>query len=154
RLGRCQLALADLDAALKLRPDDLISQVYHADAHLCANDVSAAISDYSSILATHQNADVYAMRGRVRLRSGDAAGAVDDFTHQLQIVRKNAYAFLWLQIARRRAGVFDKKISAVEADHFSTGTWPGAVAGLYAGDETIDDVLKAAARGDQLAAEY
>lgn len=154
RLGHCQLALADLDAALKQRPDDIDAQVYHAEAHLCANDLPAAIADYTAILAVHQNPDVYSLRGRVRLRSGDAVGAVDDFTRQTAIVPKNGYAELWLLIARRHAGTFDAKIAAKEADRFSSHTWPGAALLLYTGDETVSEVYSAAARGDQKAPEF
>jgi len=154
RLGHCRPALADLDAALNLRPDDLDARVYHADAHLCSADYAAAIADYTTLLGTHPNADVYGMRGRIRLRTGDAAGAVEDFTRETTIQPKNAYAQLWLFIARRRAGTFDAKVAAAEADRFSSHTWPGAALQLYTGYEKPDEVLKAAMRGDQKAAEY
>jgi lipoprotein NlpI len=154
RLGHCQLALADLDETLKQRPDDIDAQVYRADAHLCARDFPAAVADYTAILDKHQNADVYAMRGRVRLRTADNAGAVADFTRQTEIQPKNAYAQLWLFIARRRAGTFDAKVAAKEADRFSSRTWPGAVLQLYTGDETVTEVYTAAARADQKAPEF
>jgi len=154
RLGHCKLALADLDEALKLRPDDLDTQVYRAEAHLCAGDFAAAIADYTAILDKHANADVYGMRGRVRLRNGDAAGAVEDFTRETAIQPKNGYAQLWLFIARRRGGTFDAKLAAREADRFSSRIWPGPALLLYTGDETPDEVLRAATRADQKAAEY
>jgi lipoprotein NlpI len=154
RLGHCKLALADLDEALRLRPDDLDTQVYHAEAHLCANETAAALADYTALLDKHANADVYAMRGRIRLRTGDAAGAVEDFTHEAAIQPKNGYAQLWLFIARRRAGTFDAKVAAAEADRFSSRIWPGALLMLYTGDDKPDEVLAIAARGEQKAAEY
>ena len=154
RLGHCKLALADLDEALKLRPDDLDAQVFHAEAHLCANEPAAAIADYTALLDKHQNADVYGMRGRVRLRNGDFAGAVDDFSKEAAIQPTNPYAQLWLFIARHHAGSFDAKLAATEADRFSSHVWPGAVLLLYTGYEKPDDVLAIAARGEQKAAEY
>jgi lipoprotein NlpI len=154
RLGHCRLALADLDAAMKLRPDDIDIQVYRADSHLCAGDMPAALADYTALLDKHPNADVYAMRGRVRLKTGDSTGAVDDFTRQAAMQPKNGYAQLWIFIARRRAGTFDAKIAANEADRFGSHTWPGAALMLYTGDKTADEVLGAAARGDQKAPEF
>ena len=151
--GQCQLSLDDFDAALKLKPDDVDSQIYRAGAHVCAKDLTAALADYSTILDKSPAADVYGARGLLRWRMRDFAGASEDFAQETRMMPTNPYAVLWLETARLRAGQFDSKIAGQDADKVDSRHWPAPLLSLLAGDKTADDVDREALRPDARPAE-
>jgi tetratricopeptide (TPR) repeat protein len=153
RLRRCDLALADFDAALKLKPDYGDALALRAGAHACRKDFTAALADFSALIDKAPVAESYAGRGRLRWETGDFADAADDFAQQLRLAPSNGYAFLWLESARQHAGTFDAKRAARDADAISTRHWPGALVSFYVGDETVDEVDREAARPDVAAAD-
>ncbi len=152
RLRRCDLALADLDTALTLKPGDYDTLGIRANAHACARDFAAAFADYATMIEKSPTADAYAARGRLRWRTGDFAGAADDYAQAVRLHPKDGYAVLWLEIARIGAGTFDAKLAAKDADDVDTRQWPGRAVALYAGDATPEEVDRAAARADALPA--
>lgn len=152
-MDRCESALADFDAALKLRPDDLDTLVYHAEAHICMHDLASAEGEMTAIVSKTPTASTHRVRGSVRWRMGNFAGAAEDYADVLRIDPADAYDFLWLQLARQRAGSFDPKLAQNDGNGLKLRNWPGAVASYYLGDDDADEVLRAAARPDREPAE-
>jgi tetratricopeptide (TPR) repeat protein len=150
RVGRCALALADLDKALTLKPGDYDTLGTRASAHVCAGDTAAALADFTTMIAQSPNADVYGARGHLRWRTGDFSSAADDFASELNLNRANGYAMLWLEVARIGAGTFDPAVAAKDGSDVSSHAWPGRAVALYGGDATPEEVDSAAQRGDKL----
>jgi len=78
RMGsvNCKLALA-IRRRVKLRPDDIDTQVYSSRLHLCASDMPPPSPDTPPLLdKAPPTADVYAMSGRSASKPAIAAGDV------------------------------------------------------------------------------
>ncbi|MEI9988781.1 MAG: hypothetical protein WDM86_01975 [Rhizomicrobium sp.] len=146
--GRCADALADLDAALKLKPGegDLVAQ--HGFAAACLDKLDVALADYDALVAAKFSTDIYRARGILRWRMGDPAAAVADFSTYVSLFGKDPYGVLWLEMSRARAGALDPSVAADDVRHFDDDKWPGALLKLYAGKLKPDGIAAAVAGGD------
>ncbi len=146
--GRCADALADMDAALKLKPGegDLVAQ--HGFAADCLDKLDVALADYDALIAAKFSSEIYRMRGVVHWRMGDMAAAAGDFSTYVSIVNRDPYGVLWLEMSRARIGALDLSAAADDVRHFNDDEWPGALLKLYAGKLKPDGVAAAVAQGD------
>ncbi len=79
RLGDLEGAVADLDAALGLNPDDGETQVRRGRLHASRRDFDRAIADFDrAIVLGRRDADLYRDRGEARAAVGDEVGAKAD----------------------------------------------------------------------------
>ncbi len=146
RKQKCDLALTDLDASLKLKSDDPTAIGLHADAAICLEKFDAALADLS-MLNFKANPGIYWTRARLYFAAGNYRAAVDDLVAYVGHRTKDPYPTLWLEMARMRAGMLDPKVAARDIDDFDSDNWPAPLLALYAGKAKVEDIPAAAARG-------
>lgn len=84
-LDRLEAALADCDAALKLRPGDFLINDSRGMVYLKMKNYRAAIADYNVVLAVDPDFALPLFgRGVARLRSGDRAGGQADIAKAIK----------------------------------------------------------------------
>jgi lipoprotein NlpI len=142
--GQCATALADLDEALKLKPDYLDAYRMRAGALQCLDRRDDAIADLTAALAQSKDPEIYRQRGRLHWDDGQFAAAADDFAAAAALDRKAAYAVLWYAISAARAGSLDQAKLADMAGALGDD-WPYALLDYFRGKATADDVYKQAA---------
>ncbi len=108
---------------------------------------------FTAILAKSPTVEIRAARGRLRWRMGDFAGAAEDFAEQERLLPPDAYAFLWLQLARLRAGTYDAGLAEKASDPVKFHVWPGPLVSFMLDDSTAEEVDRAAASSDTEPAE-
>ncbi|HEY0107517.1 MAG TPA: hypothetical protein VGB91_15660 [Rhizomicrobium sp.] len=125
--NRCADALADLDAALKLKPGAADLLAPHGIAAECLDKLDVALADYDAAVAARFSIGVTRRRGHLRWRLGDFAGAAEDFAAYVALAKQDAYGVLWLEVSRARAGTLDPKQASDDARHVDDGGWPAAL---------------------------
>jgi len=143
---KCDLALADLDASLKLRPGDLTTVELHVDAATCLEKLDVALAEMSA-LNGKADSEIYWKRARLYFTAGNYRAAVDDLAAYVGRRPKYAYGVLWLEMARLRGGMLDPKVAARDIDDFDSDDWPAPLLALYAGKAKEEDISSAVARG-------
>ncbi len=78
RFGRHRESVADLDAALVLRPGDLRTRTLRAAMRIELEDYPGAIDDLDAFLETRRHFGPLLMRGKAKARVGDLDGALAD----------------------------------------------------------------------------
>jgi tetratricopeptide (TPR) repeat protein len=79
RLGRLELALADYDRSLALRPRDVPTLGARAETRERAGDPAGALADHAAALAIQPaSLAILTARGTLRWRQGDVGGAAED----------------------------------------------------------------------------
>ncbi|MGC2775041.1 MAG: hypothetical protein WA418_05310 [Bradyrhizobium sp.] len=90
-------------------------------------------------------AQAYRELGIASFQAGLLEQSQDDFRRLSEMDPKNADAALWLDLARRRAGLASEL--ADRAKQIDMGKWPAPIVRLFLGQETTEAVLAAADRG-------
>ncbi|MGE0708678.1 MAG: protein kinase [Planctomycetota bacterium] len=99
-----ELVAADLDAAVRLRPDDAEVLYSRATYRRQARDLEGARSDLDRALQlTPDNPRHRATRGLVRGQQGDLAGGIEDLEGAIPRVEREDQPFLTEQLERMRA---------------------------------------------------
>jgi len=143
---KCDLALADLDSSLKLKPDDLTAVELHADAAICLEKFDVALAEMST-LNGKADPEIYWERARLHFTTGNYRAAADDLISYVGRRPKYAYGVLWLEMARLRGGMLDPKVAMRDIDDFDSDDWPAPLLALYAGKAKVEDISAAVARG-------
>lgn len=100
--GNVDAAIATYGEAIKLAPDDVDNYLARAVLLRVKGQNADAVRDYDHALATNPGTlSAYAGRAIVRFMERDFAGAANDF-ERLTRPLPNAYAALWLYLARAR----------------------------------------------------
>ncbi len=146
--GKCQPAVADLDAALKINPADLASLALRGQARACEGDFADAEADFSTAIAVKPVPTFYHDRAWVRFRAENFSGAADDFARPGAERQPAPIRILWLELSRYRAGTLDAKTAAKEVGDLDLDDWPAPLLNLYAGQATPDAALAAAKPGE------
>jgi tetratricopeptide (TPR) repeat protein len=90
QLGDLDGALADLNLALGLNPDDAEALVRRGHLYATRRDFAHAIADFDRAIALGRgDADIYKARGEARAAAGDEAGARSDREHSDQLKAKD-----------------------------------------------------------------
>lgn len=88
-------ALADINQALVINPNNVGALRYRATSKNNNHDFAGAIADYSRALELDpKNAGIYADRGNAKRNQADQAGALADFNQALDLDPKNTTALL------------------------------------------------------------
>ena len=142
--GESDLAIADYDAALKLAPNDARAHVGRAFEWAMKGEYRRASGDYDDVIRLEPSAQRgYFGRGRMRFYAGEFSMAASDFARALQI-EPGTYTALWLFLARKRADIPGEKTLGIDARTSGTGRWPAPIVGLFLGNNTPEDIQKAA----------
>ena len=147
RQGKCHVALADLDQAIKSNATDWAALSLRAEARACDGDLAGAEADFSAAIAVKPAPALYIDRGRIRFRQQNFSSAADDFAPHGEERHPPPYRVLWLEVARRRGGTLDAKTAARDADAVDSDDWPAPLLALYAAKLTSDAALAAVKDG-------
>jgi lipoprotein NlpI len=147
-LGKHQQAIADYDAALRIKPDYQPAYFNRGNSYQAIGRYIEAIADYDvAIKLKADDLNAYAGRGYVRFYLGRYAAAADDFQHGME---SEPYRALWRYLSRARAGQNDTRELALNTVvKLDRDVWPGAIIALYLGQVAPQQVLAAAAKGDE-----
>jgi lipoprotein NlpI len=135
-------AIADYDEAIQQKPlvaayDD------RSIAYFTKGDYNRAITDLNEAIRIDPTYSAACFnRGLANLYGGTVANAVADLSRANQLIRKNAYAALWLDIADRRSNLPSRL--AETTSQIDMSKWPGPIVSLYLGRLTPAAVLTAA----------
>jgi tetratricopeptide (TPR) repeat protein len=103
--GDHRRAIRDYDEAIRIRQEFSEAFNNRGTAYDEMGDHARAIQDFDQAIrldASYQNA--FKNRGRARFFQGKFPAAADDFAKALTLQRTDAYAVLWLHLARSRSG--------------------------------------------------
>lgn len=143
-LGRSKEARSDIQEAQKLRPGNTDLLKCGGEVRYTVGDFEASISDLSRAIALRPNdAEVLFYRGLSHYYLDRLAEASKDFSaaEKLeQAAESRLRPRIWSLLTARRTG----GPASGTADGKSTGVWPEAVLGLFAGKTATGDVLREA----------
>jgi tetratricopeptide (TPR) repeat protein len=109
--GALVAALADLDEALVLAPDDLTAYVLRAQTRVGHGDITGAIADYTTVIRLKPGWSTgHTGRGHAYLANGSPALAVADFAEAIRLNPKAASGYNNRALAHRKAGDLGKAI--------------------------------------------
>jgi len=150
-------AIADYDVAIRLNPTDANAFNSRGNAHNDKQDYDRAIADYDMAIRLDPNAvSSYRSRGYANFYQVNYAAAASDLARAVELQPDQAYAAIWLYLARARAG--DPGAAAeleTNAARLKPADWPYPVAELYLGRRTTADTLAATGKaGDRCEAQF
>jgi tetratricopeptide (TPR) repeat protein len=155
RKGRCGEAIADLDAAIALRPSLIEALTLRAQAHNCAGQGDAALADLDSAIAAAPTTALFALRGEFRWYRGEFALAAEDYLKGVKAQNKRTfeprqglYGLLGYAISATRAKTFDAAAFKTLAHDLPDDEWPAPIVAFIAGTAKLDEVYREAARGE------
>jgi lipoprotein NlpI len=138
-------AIDDFYQALQLDPNDAEVFDLRGSAYLQMGDNDRAVKDYNQAILLDPNyAPAYFNRGVARFMKARFAEAAVDFAAKPQAEPANAYAALWLHMARRKAGEDDAAELSRAMANLNLDRWPGPIIRLYRGQADPEDVRVAA----------
>jgi tetratricopeptide (TPR) repeat protein len=138
-------AIADLDAAVRLNPNDAMTLSNRAYAYQVKGEYGRAIPDLDQAVRLNPFSEaVYLNRGVARLYLRRTEAAIQDFATAVRLRPSDAYAVIWLHLARVRAGQDDRPELARNAARVDRAKWPGPLVDRYLGTSSDDSVRGAA----------
>jgi lipoprotein NlpI len=147
--GQDDLAIFDYTAALRSDPKNAYTLNSRGIAYHTKGLEEYAIADYSSALIIDPNFVAgYNNRGLSQFIAGRFAESAADFKRASDLQPANAYAVLWIHIARLRNGDTDDDL-ATRSALLDNSKWPAPILGIYQGRQTPDGVLAAVSDPDQ-----
>ena len=142
RKGDLDHAIADYDRIIQHPPTEFSSRD-RPDTHPRGDDPVPAIAVSDRTFDPDlRSARAYRARGIASFQAGLLAQSRDDFKRLSERDPKDAYAALWLDLARRRSGLASELAGA--AGRFDMQKWPAPIVRFFLGQETLDAVLAAA----------
>jgi lipoprotein NlpI len=141
-------AIQDYDEAVRFRPEFPEAFNNRGTTYDETGDHARAIQDFDQAIrlnATYQNA--FKNRGRAKFFQGDFAAAAVDFAQALALQRTDAYAVLWLHLARGRSGKSSPDELRRNAEGLDHAAWPWPLVAGYLG-ELDDAAVQRAANQD------
>ncbi|MCY4525929.1 MAG: tetratricopeptide repeat protein [Anaerolineaceae bacterium] len=108
-------ALADLDSAIELWPEETFGRMLRARLHEIEGRPEAAIEDYDELrLLLPERSDVLVERGIFHLRLGDREAAARDFNEAVALFPEDSYARLERAVFLAEAGEFEAALADIE----------------------------------------
>jgi lipoprotein NlpI len=147
RRGDTERAISDYDAALQLRPGDVVALNRRGEARSNRAEFVKALSDYDQAVRLNPRyPPAFRNRARIHFYRGDFVAAAEDFRTAESIDRGNSYSLLWRYISDARSGVVDSAGLAFGWPRLRDG-WPKPLVAFYI--DRIDEaaMLAAAAAG-------
>ena len=120
-----------------------------ASAYLAFGKAENAFRAYDeAVRLAPEDADAYRNRGRAAFHARRVTAAIDDFAAAVKLDPKDAYAALWLHVARARVGQADAAELAANAERLDHSQWPWPVVEFYLG-HSAPETLEAAANSSE-----
>jgi lipoprotein NlpI len=145
--GDHQRAIQDYDESIRLRPEFPEAFNNRGTTYDETGDHARAIQDFDQAIrlnASYQNA--FKNRGRAKFYQGRFAAGADDFAKALTLQRTDAYAALWLHLARSRSGKPAPDELRDNAEQLDHAKWPWPLVAAYLGTPDIESMQAAAAQ--------
>jgi lipoprotein NlpI len=141
--GDSDRAVADYSQANRLTPDTR-AVIARGLTYLVKGDRDRAIADFSQVIEDGSEDDsIYLYRGIAHLYSGSLPGALADLNEAWAMSDgDDAYAALWLDIARQRGHLPGRLAKAAKG--IDMRAWPAPVIRLSLGEMTLAAALTAA----------
>ncbi len=115
RQERFNDALADLDSAIELWPDEVFGRMLRARLHEIEGRSGEAMADYDELLLLlPESSDVLVERGIFHLRLGDEEAAARDFDEAVARFPDDSYARLERAIFRAESGDIGAALADIE----------------------------------------
>ncbi len=137
--GRHEAAIADLDAALRLNPNSDLALNNRAGCYAYLGNWQAALRDFDGAIQVKPKPDYLINRGIARRKTGNPAGAIEDFSAVIAADPQNVRALSERADAHREAGNWTAAIADYEnvlrlyPSYSHAALWLGAVR-LQSGD--------------------
>lgn len=151
REKKCAMAIADLDQAIKLKPDDLYAYRMRAASNACADRPAAAVADLSAAAHMRPSGENFEELARMQWDYGFFQEAAESYaqaeTLSANDKNKLPYLILWKAMSADRAGLLDQIDLATAISQLSSD-WPVPLLSLFAGKMTVEEVYRAAANRD------
>ena len=153
--GEADKALADYDRAVELNGKNAAVYLDRGSAWLAKGDADKALADFNKAIEIAPNHVIaWTDRGDAFMAKGDKARAADDFKQALKLNPANAYAALWLFLARDGEADALTELRTHSAN-LAQNAWPWPVAQFYLGGKDAQAVLAAAKTpGDACEAQF
>lgn len=154
--GRAHAALSEVDEALadyaqSIRYDQRAFFTYQDRGflYLQAGQYDKAVADLDTSLEMADGVPAsWIIRGLAKLYGGRPADAAKDFARAVAVKPTDAYATLWLHVARAHAGEPDREEFAGNADQLDVFEWPYPVVAFYLGRGGEKDLRNATTLSD------
>ncbi|MDB5432100.1 MAG: hypothetical protein JWP35_3216 [Caulobacter sp.] len=141
-------AIADMDAALALFPDNADWLIYRGAYRSSAGQPALALVDFNRAIALRPDAwQPHRARGLALLHLLRFQEAADDLRQALTVNPDLPFVALELHIARLRMGQDDGEAFARDTTRFDMNRWPGPIIAFYQG-RLSGEVLLAMATAD------
>jgi tetratricopeptide (TPR) repeat protein len=141
-------AVADYSEALRIDPTDSSARTSRADTYEEMGRYAEAQADYDAWIQQNPRAPFgYWARGRLELVQGKAGPAAADLAKAVSLKPSDAYAVLWLHLARAKQGANDAAELQANAARTSRALWPGPLLDYFTGKADAAAVLAKAAQG-------
>ena len=161
--GQYDKAVADLDAALKLK-DSLNTLMQRAASNRAAGNYDRAVADFTAAAAKDpKTADLdgwepYNERGYTQFLAARYAEAATDFDKALSLGSSThtgdvlwlPYQTAWLHIARAKAGQNDTEELARNGAKMDLKAWPGTLVAYFMGQLKADQVSPPSSHGSSM----
>ena len=140
-LGKLDLAFADFNAALRIKPDSISALTNRGSIYLKKRNFDAAIADYSAVIAkSPSHISAYINRGVANLKKHDLDSAIRDFNAAKQLDHESYAAYVNASLTLLEKGDFAGANSEAAA---ATALHP-----TYYWSYNLHCLLKASARRD------
>lgn len=155
-MGESDKALADFNQAIQINPQSSLAYIDRGGAFLAKGDADAALVDFSkTIELSPDRGEAWANRGAAYFMKGENDKAAENFRQALKLEPANAYAALWLFIARGGDDADAKAELKADSTKLSQTAWPWPVVRFYLGETDARQTLAAAtAPSDQCEAQF
>ena len=141
-------AVADYTEALRIDPTDSSARTSRADTYEEMGRYADAQADYDAWIQQNPKAPFgYWARGRLELIQGKPGPAAADLAKAVGLKPADAYAVLWLHLARAKQGANDAAELQANAARTGRAIWPGPLLDYLAGKTDAAAVLAKAGEG-------
>jgi tetratricopeptide (TPR) repeat protein len=142
---QCASALADLDQAIKLKPDFVEGYVLRVNVDHCLQKPDVMLADMTAAIGIKPTSVLYAERAVLNWQRDDLPQAILDFDAAGKLSPSDRFLPLWSAAVNMRMGSFDSVAFAKRVEDLKTNAWPGPLLDLYRNSTTPDAVIRAAA---------
>ncbi|MDE2182018.1 MAG: tetratricopeptide repeat protein [Alphaproteobacteria bacterium] len=150
--GKCAEALADLDAVLAAKPNDVQALTSRGGAYACLKKPDAATADFNRALALQPSAGLYEAVGHYQWQFSRFAEAARDFAQAVKLAPEDAehgpYLVIWYFISADRGGTLDPAVVKDGEKRFDSRDWPRPILQFFDGKIAVEKVFELAADRD------
>lgn len=133
-------ALRDLNADVRLRPNDAEPEIRLSDTLMDNGQLDDAVTALDRALALAPDSQIaFRSRGWIGFLAGRGESSLADLERAANLDPKDPYAALWLDIAAVRSGGPDRFERLARS--LDLATWPGPVLKFFLGQSDVDGLM-------------